>query len=434
MHASRFFGVFAFTSLFAPPALAEGPTKVVAPGIVVSFILGEHDTAIALGPDVQYVSFDREVSTIGRGTTGRGAFVQSQLYIPFSSDPVHLRYSFGLHALRGTKFGGECNPTYCTGGFAGFSQFRFGGAYRHATREHDATWGPQAEPAVAASEYAFAWIALRFTPPLSDAFGRSRKKSHGWESAISIGFALPFTVSGWDYGAVSGRPLRVDEGRLVASVTRGEGWSEPPSEAAPDSARATRWTRDALDEHASIGAFARLSLQLLGVGAPASLLRRTHQAALDEIRHAELCFELATRFTGVALRPGPIPLPSEVKLEYDLSTIAVEALLDGAVNEGLSAAEARARFRKSDDEQERMALKTIARDEAEHARLGEAIVDWCVETGGPSVVAALLNALERVDLVPTPRALDVRAADRVRRAVATRVRGMLSGRAVAYTA
>lgn len=442
MHASRSLGVFAFTSLIAAPSAADvtlgpstpNPTKVIAPGFVVSLVLGQHDTAIALGADVQYIAFGQEVSTIGRGTTGHGAFVQSQLYVPFSSAPSHFRHAAGVLTMRGTKAFEDCSRTYCTGGSAAFASFRFGGAYRHAAGERAATFGPQAEPTVAASEFMFAWIGLRFTPPLSDAFARSQKKSHGWETAISLGLSLPITVGGWDYGAVSGRPLRVEDGRVVANVARGEGWSEPPNAPSPDSARSTRWTRDALDEHASIGAFARLSLQLLGVGAPASLLRRTHEAALDEIKHAELCFSLASRFTGVPLGAGPIPLPHAIQLAYDLSSIAVEALLDGAVNEGLSAAEARARLRSTEDVEERAALRTIARDEGEHAKLGEDIVGWCVETGGPSVVSAVLRALERIDLVPTPTALDPRAAARIRRAVSTRIRGMLSNRAVSHTA
>jgi hypothetical protein len=237
--------------------------------------------------------------------------------------------------------------------------------------------------------------------------------------------------SDWNHGAVSGRPLRVEDGRAVANVARGDGWSEPPSELAPDSTRATRWINDALDVHASIGAFARLSLQLLGVGAPASLVRRAHRAALDEIRHAELCFGLATRFTGVALSAGPLPLPHQIAITYDLATIAVEALLDGAINEAMSSAEARQRARATADDAERESLSLISRDEARHARLGEDIVLWCVETGGPSVVSAVLDALDRVDAVPTPKSLDKAAAARIRNGVCSRMRALLSNRAVA---
>jgi hypothetical protein len=232
---------------------------------------------------------------------------------------------------------------------------------------------------------------------------------------------------------VSGRPLRVDDGRVIANAMRGDGWSEPPASGAPDSARATRWTRDALHEHASIGAFARLSLQLLGVGAPPALLRAAQQAALDAIKHAQLSFALASKLTGVQLRPGPLPLPHEVRIAYDLSTIAVEALLDGAVCEALSAAEARARLRTVDDDEERAALRLIARDEAEHAELAESIVAWCVETGGPTVVSAVLGAVERIDLVTAPAELDPQVAARIRRSISVRVRGMLSGRAIART-
>jgi hypothetical protein len=46
-------------------------------------------------------------------------------------------------------------------------------------------------------------------------------------------------------------------------------------------------------EHASVAAFARFTLDLLALGAPADLVQSAQQALGDEIAHAELCFGLA---------------------------------------------------------------------------------------------------------------------------------------------
>jgi hypothetical protein len=50
-----------------------------------------------------------------------------------------------------------------------------------------------------------------------------------------------------------------------------------------------------------------LSLQLAALGAPADLLRRTHEAALDEVRHAERCYSLASDFGAERYSAGAIP-------------------------------------------------------------------------------------------------------------------------------
>ena len=54
------------------------------------------------------------------------------------------------------------------------------------------------------------------------------------------------------------------------------------------------WTTAARAEHASVASFARFTLQLLHLGAPADLVADAQQAALDEVRHARLCFGVAS--------------------------------------------------------------------------------------------------------------------------------------------
>ena len=102
----------------------------------------------------------------------------------------------------------------------------------------------------------------------------------------------------------SGRPFLVDGRRSsrrprcarpgAGGVTRTSSGRDRPSRArGARRARGRAWTADALLEHASVASFSRLSLALLAVGAPADLVALAHRAALDEIRHARLCFALA---------------------------------------------------------------------------------------------------------------------------------------------
>ena len=87
--------------------------------------------------------------------------------------------------------------------------------------------------------------------------------------------------------------------RLAPSTGRAD-WNERPSlteltaRGPVISAQlAESWTRIALMEHASIAAFARFTLQLMSLGAPAALVERATAAMADEIKHAKACFAVA---------------------------------------------------------------------------------------------------------------------------------------------
>ena len=67
---------------------------------------------------------------------------------------------------------------------------------------------------------------------------------------------------------------------------------------------AAAWLEIAQLEHASIAAFASLSLRLLAAGAPAELVTASHRAALDEVEHARIAFELASVYGGRRVGPG----------------------------------------------------------------------------------------------------------------------------------
>jgi hypothetical protein len=231
----------------------------------------------------------------------------------------------------------------------------------------------------------------------------------------------------------AGRPFSTDHGLCVATLREGDtGWGgggapgmERPS--APvldallphaDSARsspaggallrysfaalspearaalAEAWARDALLEHASIASFARFSLELMAVGAPADLVEAAHRAALDEVRHARACFALASAYRGAPVGPSPFPFEGRVDVSGDLARIAARTVVEGCVGETIAAVLAAEQLAGATDPAVCAALSVIAEDEARHAELAWRVVAWAVQTGGERVRAAAAEAFE----------------------------------------
>jgi hypothetical protein len=196
---------------------------------------------------------------------------------------------------------------------------------------------------------------------------------------------------------VCGRPLRDARGEArVASAAHRTDWRDAPVDTPP--AVAAHWLREALDEHAAVGAFARLTLDLLALGAPADLVARAAEAMADEIAHARAAFALA----GQAAGPGPLvahPAPTP-----DLASLAAEAIADGVVNEAVAAAEAAVRRATATEPTVIAALDRVIRDEARHAALALDTARWAIGIGGPEVAAAaraaLARGLARLDAAP----------------------------------
>jgi hypothetical protein len=195
---------------------------------------------------------------------------------------------------------------------------------------------------------------------------------------------------------VSGRALRVRGKTVTAAVaTIGRraqvgidaeaGWGHqilPDTSALPESARsalAAVWTARARSEHASVPAFARLSLNLIAHGAPASLVEAAHVAARQEIVHARLTFALASAYAGGVIAPQPLAelLRAPAVTATSLWRLAEESLVDGVLMEGTAAAAAAEELAAAQDPAVREALRIIARDEASHAELAWRILDWC---------------------------------------------------------
>ncbi len=205
-------------------------------------------------------------------------------------------------------------------------------------------------------------------------------------------------------GFTRGRQLRrFGKAMLPVLDGRDDGWTHvklaPVVDDATRRGLAAQWRENGRTEHASVAAFARLTLDLMALGAPPDLVSAANRDALDEIRHAELCFSLARALDGQTLRPSAFPeaqtarmLPSQRLLA--LSKLAVDSLIDGALYEGFSARVVAKLSRRCEDQEIQGILRQIAEDEWRHAAHGWDVVYWCVAEGGDPVLAALRGALK----------------------------------------
>jgi len=218
-------------------------------------------------------------------------------------------------------------------------------------------------------------------------------------------FGFVFALIG-SIGFTRGRQLRKLGKLLLPEIgEKGAAWTDQrselpaivPADVAP--ALAEQWRENGKTEHASVAAFARLSADLIALGAPPELLEAANRDALDEIEHAKMCFSLATDLDGNRTGPLAFPaartartLPSNRTLA--LAVLAVDSLVDGALHEGVSAAVIAELARRCRVPRIEEMLRSIARDEGRHAAHGWDVAMWCVAEGGEPVRRALLGALD----------------------------------------
>ena len=207
------------------------------------------------------------------------------------------------------------------------------------------------------------------------------------------------------FGFARGRQVR-RLGKIVLPTLQPDGtWTSAglaagSRDAAPRGL-AEQWRENGKTEHASVAAFARLTLDLMALGAPPRLVAAANRDALDEIRHTELCLSLAASLDGRQMSPAPFPqvhrgltLPKPRRLA--LAKLAVDSMVDGALHEGVSARIIAKLARRREVPAVRAVLKEIAADEGRHAAHGWAVVEWCLAEGGAPVAHALVGALRSV--------------------------------------
>ncbi len=351
------------------PAHADDGFGYLTAGLVFSIPLGGSTDQFGLGVEASYTAY----SPSSEVPIGAGGFAQAQLL-----------------------FGGGWRVDLGVQGVAVFTGAELGLAIV-APHWRSPQLGVHVAPFLSAS---YGAAAFRWTPMLTgptagtSGYELTLAPKLWWE--VSNGRVRQLYDQGCHFGCVVGRPLLVDGRIVVAPTDRDPAWSGAPDALTDDalspsqrSALAEHWTRSMREEHASVAAFARLSLQLMSLGAPPELLRRVHQAAVDEVDHARRCAALASRFAGEPRSPGALPAACAPIAVVDHATLAVDTLREGCVGEAVFAgAAARARDRATDPAV-REALTVIARDEAEHAALAWDVVAWCIEAGGDRVSEAL---------------------------------------------
>ncbi|MFK7928029.1 MAG: ferritin-like domain-containing protein [Myxococcota bacterium] len=180
-----------------------------------------------------------------------------------------------------------------------------------------------------------------------------------------------------------GRPLSTDAGARTAALQEGAGWSGQTQilgDLSPEQAgaAATHWRNVALAEHASIASFARVVLELCALGAPADLVTDAVRAQADEVRHSKLAFSLLSEASGTAITPGPLRL-DDLQIRTEARQILRATILEGCINETLSAAEVKESAERCTHPALAHHLRDVAIDEARHASLAWRTVSWLIE-------------------------------------------------------
>ena len=197
---------------------------------------------------------------------------------------------------------------------------------------------------------------------------------------------------------VCGRPFLVEAAaRLAPTIARSD-WSsrQAPSvtllSSSERAAQAEHWTRMGQMEHASIAAFARFSLQLLALGAPADLVEACTRALADETAHTQLCFGIASAYAGRAIGPGPLDISGSLDVS-SLEDVVDLVIAEGCFGETSAALEALEAADSAADPVIRAAYTQIAADEQRHAELAFRFVRWALERDESAVAARIAAAI-----------------------------------------
>ncbi len=168
-------------------------------------------------------------------------------------------------------------------------------------------------------------------------------------------------------------PLRLTDAATLA-LTRAE-----------RDALATHWGRAAAEEYAQACAFGDLACRLRRRGAPADLVDRCDSLADVGLDHARRCLELASRFAGHDVSPGPLHRPRcrPMRRTTALARIARDASALRSRADWYSAWLVDQRMHRAGDVDVRTVLARLTADDGRAEVCAEALA-WCTPALAPS--------------------------------------------------
>lgn len=193
-----------------------------------------------------------------------------------------------------------------------------------------------------------------------------------------------------------GRPFTVEGRARLAPLARRADWRAAVHvdcaglDRASRAALAEAWATSGRYEHASVASFARVTLELVALGAPRDLVLLAQQAALDEADHAALAFGIASSLADESVGPGRLDIDASTRT--DVSSIIEATVREGCIGETVSAVLALAARDGAKDPAIVAALSRIAEDELRHAELAWRTVAWAIEADLPGARDAALAA------------------------------------------
>lgn len=144
------------------------------------------------------------------------------------------------------------------------------------------------------------------------------------------------------------------------------------------------WSNRALGEHASIASFASFTISLMTNNAPPDLIADALKAALDEVQHASISFDMASLLTQRPMSPGHLP-PTSLEYTKDLESLALATAREGCVDETVSSLIAAAEVQEMEEDNDNTITVTgsiknnlviISKDEARHSALAWKTIKW----------------------------------------------------------
>jgi len=216
---------------------------------------------------------------------------------------------------------------------------------------------------------------------------------------------------GLDDGVIIGRPLNIDGVVTLAPVCHSSQWTRECHANVSELTPAQRdllvdgWLKAASEEHASIAAFARFTMELMALGAPPDLIASSTRAQADEISHARSSFAIASRIASTDYGPGPLNIAGALPDKTDIADVLVATIFEGCVGETIAAAESAWLSEQCNVPEIQKVHKQIASDEARHAGLGWKTVRWIIQQRPdlkPMASAAFTQA--RAQLLPKEHA------------------------------